>query len=783
MIDYEKELNSSQRKAVLYDDGPCLVIAGAGSGKTRVLTYKLAHLIEEGYNPSKLMALTFTNKAANEMKQRVEQLVGSSSARSMMVGTFHSIFARILRNYASLLGFTRDFTIYDTADSKSLIKKLIKEMELDPKVYNANDVAHTISNAKNHLCSPQAYAMDADYRRIDNFNNVPQMHALYAAYTERCKQANAMDFDDLLYLFNVLLRDFPDVLQQCQEQIDYLLIDEYQDTNASQYLIAKNLVATKNKIFVVGDDAQSIYSFRGANIQNILSFQRNFPNAQVFKLEENYRSSQNIVRVANDLIAKNTQGIPKELVSMRSDGEEVILKEYETARAEAEETVLDIIRLYNRFKQTSYSSFAILYRTNAQSRLFEEQLRKYQVPFRIYGGTAFFTRVEIKNILAYLRLQQNPNDDESFLRAITFPKRGFGEKSIAILRRYANERRSSLYVAAQLLAFREKLLPKGAQRKLSEFIQMLQTLIEFSPASFYDCVEETIERSGLRQEMKKDTTPEGISRFENMEEFLSSIRDYENSYISDDFMLGNDTHYSPRQMMGMYLENVTLITSQDSLNTEDENDRVTLMTIHAAKGLEFDEVYVTGLEQGIFPSDRLIYRDELEEERRLFYVAITRARNRCTLSLSNYRMINGISELMYPSRLLQDLNKKYINTQSRTLRWKLESMPKSAFYREEPTPLNEPFDFGSKSDASKSVETPNKKGAVSFTSAKVVKSRSKGMSKEQDFNEGDIVEHPKLGRGVVKAVRKVDASLVLTIAFDDGEERTVFTQFTRLTKV
>lgn len=751
MIDYEKELNASQREAVLYNDGPALVIAGAGSGKTRVLTYKLAHLIESGYNPQQLMALTFTNKAADEMKERVNQLVGSEVAREMMVGTFHSIFARILRKYAHLLGFNSYFTIYDTVDSKALIKKIIEEYQLDSKAYNPNLVLDIISDAKNHLISPKAYQEDTIRRRSDTFNGIPDLYQLYGIYADFCQRANAMDFDDLLFKFNVLLKDYPDVRKICQDNIAYLLIDEYQDTNASQYLIAKQLVGEKGNIFVVGDDAQSIYSFRGAQIDNILLFTKSFEGAKIFKLEQNYRSTKKIVGLANGLIRKNRQGIPKTLFTNRTDGNSIHINEYNSGREEATRITTDIFKQVNISpRKLSYSSFAILYRTNAQSRLFEELFRQYNIPYRIYGGMAFYSRSEIKNILAYLNILVNPYDDISFERILQYPRKGIGLKTIAILRFYATNHNISLYEAFLKVIKNPEELKNSTLKRLLVFNSQLGQFQKLDTSStFYEIVDYILKESGIYEELLKDKSPEGIARLENTKEFLNSVADFENFYRTERMQVERDTSINNMEMVSAFVESVSLITSQETDAEGDVTNRVTLMTIHAAKGLEFDSIYITGMEEGIFPSIRSNNAFELEEERRLFYVAITRAKDNCTISLARTRMRNGSNDLMIPSRFLKELDNRFIQYHSGRLSWELESMPQ---YKVE---LDE-----------ESIVVPT------FNNNSI---RSK-----YPYKEGDRVKHPLFGTGVVISVEGDIADLRVIVRFDNGVEKIVLPRFSKL---
>lgn len=783
MINYAKELNSSQREAVLYDDGPALVIAGAGSGKTRVLTYKLAHLIEQGYKPWRLMALTFTNKAANEMKNRVQSLVGSNDAQRMMVGTFHSVFARILRNFAHLLGYNRNFTIYDTADSKALVKSILKKLDIDAKAYVPNAILATISDAKNHLISPEAYAADSMRRRMDNFNGRPKLYEIYALYCKECKRANAMDFDDLLYQFNVLLRDFPDACDACQNAIDYLLIDEYQDTNASQYYIARKLVEKTNKIFVVGDDSQSIYAFRGAKIENILLFTKNFVGARVFKLEQNYRSTQNIVNLANGLITYNKHGIPKTLYSKRHIGKKTAINEYSTGREEAASIIQDIYSMVQANTTLTYNSFAILYRTNAQSRLFEEQLKQRNIFYRIYGGMSFYARAEIKNILAYLRFLANPNDNEAFMRIMGYPKKGIGNKTQAILASIATERDTSLYEATIISVQEDKWLKGGAKRKVNVFLEMLDELKHINCGTLFDATKEILKISRIDDDLRIDNTIEGIARRDNIKEFLNSIKDYQDEYEPNIGANNNEQPTEPniRGVIAQYIEGVSLITSQENDQNTSNTDKVTLLTVHAAKGLEFEHIYITGMEEGVFPSLQSSFGNDLEEERRLFYVAITRAKELCTISLARTRMRNGNNDFMLPSSFIKELDKELIEFHSDRMPWEISSMPHSNtsdLYENNMLPK---FDSSSPLEACDGlklftdIQQEESKTSFEKPSSKTTKTINNSI-----FSIGQKVQHNQFGIGIVRNIEGTGNDTKVVVEFNDGNIKTIFTRFSKL---
>ena len=807
MIDYEKELNPAQAEAVLYDDGPALVIAGAGSGKTRVLTYKLAHLLEEGYDPHKLMALTFTNKAAREMLSRVESMVGSRDTFRMKLGTFHSVFSRYLRIYAPLLGFTPNFSIYDTSDSKSLVKRIVKDMALDPKFYTPKLVLGRISHCKNNLITPEGYAAGGEYAEYDYRRGVPMLHSVYAAYVAQCRQANAMDFDDLLYYFNILLRDHPEVQAECAASVDYLLIDEYQDTNPSQYLIARRLVEAKQRIFAVGDDAQSIYSFRGASMQNILTFTHTFPSARLFKLEENYRSSQRIVALANSLIEHNVHRIKKEVFSNRAKGEKIDLYEMESGYREAQHVVESIYKRYCKHSDTSYGSFAILYRTNAQSRLFEDQLRQAGIPYRIYGGIAFYSRAEIKNVLAYLQLIANPHNNEAFERAAKYPRKGIGDKTLSLIRTEANNSKSSFFAAAGSLIARPDALPSSARTKLTAYLELIRD-ITYNPEgkTLVEWVQSILVRSQILDTLRADTSIEGHTQLENVNEFVSGVQEFEDETSADGLFFERGETTSLHDLLVLFLQGVTLIT--DNLETGENADAVHLMTIHAAKGLEFDHVYIVGLEEGLFPSMLSAEEENIEEERRLLYVAITRAKEYCSISFARYRAINGMTEYMIPSRFLRDLDMRYLNLHNCSADLKFTSRsndfaPLSSWGSsknrrgelgldfEDIAALNSSPSQGEKFPISEKKETsfaPSLQGAsgskraipIPYSQRKAPKGTPKGS---MDFSVGDIVQHPTFGRGVVTSVLDKGENSKIQVNFDTAGEKTILIRFASLKKL
>lgn len=651
MPNYIEELNEGQRAAVLYNDGPALVIAGAGSGKTRVLTYKIAYLLENGYCPWNILALTFTNKAAREMKERIARQVGTERARHLWMGTFHSMFLRILHAEAAQLGFTPQFTIYDTADSKSLLRSIIKEMQLDEKTYKPGMVQARISNAKNHLVTPAAYANNKEAYDGDCAARMPAVRDIYRRYWERCRQADAMDFDDLLFYTFLLFRDHADVLARYREQFRYVLVDEYQDTNFAQHSIVLQLAGEHRHVCVVGDDAQSIYSFRGADIDNILGFTKVYPGARIFKLEQNYRSTQTIVRAANSLIEKNQWQIRKEVFSEKEPGDALMV--YQAySDVEEGEIVVNKIAEMRRSSRCPYSDFAILYRTNAQSRVFEEAMRKRGMPYRIYGGLSFYQRKEIKDVIAYFRLAVNPNDEEAFKRIINYPARGIGDTTVGKIIAAATEHNVSLWsVLCEPSAYGLNL-NKGTAGKLQAFRELIVGFIEgAAEKNAYDMGVEIVRQASIINDVCQDNSPENLSRKENIEELVNGM---------SDFCAQRQEEGNMNIRLGDFLAEVSLLTDQDS-DEGDEDEKITLMTVHSAKGLEFKNVFVVGLEENLFPSSMAGDSPRaLEEERRLFYVAVTRAEEHCFLSYAKTRIRYGKMEFGTPSRFLKDIDARYL---------------------------------------------------------------------------------------------------------------------------
>ena len=691
-----EHLNDSQRVAVEYCDGASLVIAGAGSGKTRVLTYKIAWLLERGKEPGNetirpwnILALTFTNKAAREMKERIGRLVGEEEARYLQMGTFHSVFARILRAEAEHIGFNSNFTIYDQTDARSLVKTIIKEMQLDDKVYKPASVADRISMAKNHLLFPQAYAQSA-WARDDASQKRPQVMNIYIRYAERCRQANAMDFDDLLVQTWLLFQNHEDIRRKYVEKFHFVLVDEYQDTNFAQQAIVYQLTKERQKVCVVGDDAQSIYSFRGANIDNILNFQSQYNDTKLFKLEQNYRSTQLIVQAANSLIKRNERQIPKNVFSKNEHGEKLQLKPAYSDKEEAMIVCQDIKRI-RREDHCDWSDFAILYRTNAQSRSFEEQMRKENIPYRIYGGLSFYQRKEIKDVIAYFRLIANPNDEEAFKRIINYPARGIGDTTVGKIIQTAQMYGVSLWQVIKEPVLFPMDVSKGTMTKIQAFRELIEGWIgRVNSEDAYTLGHDIIMNSGISKDIYSGRDPEDISRQENLEEFLSGMQDFVESRREED---RGEEIYLPD-----FLQEVALLTDLDS-DDGDSNDKVVLMTIHSAKGLEFPTVFVVGLEENIFPSPMCTNSmRELEEERRLLYVAITRAEKHCILTCAQNRFRYGRMEYDTPSRFICDIDPELLEVQD-------ESRGQGRYAPQAPHRQTSPHDsFGGSYGGSRSPE-------------------------------------------------------------------------------
>ena len=779
MPDYIEELNEGQRNAVLYNDGPSLVIAGAGSGKTRVLTYKIAYLLENGYQPWNILALTFTNKAAREMKERIARQVGPERARHLWMGTFHSMFLRILHVEAGHIGFTSQFTIYDTADSKSLIRSIIKEMGLDEKVYKPGMVQARISNAKNHLVSPAGYANNKEAYEGDRAAKVPALRDIYQRYWERCRRADAMDFDDLLFYTFLLFRDHPEVLARYQDQFRYILVDEYQDTNFAQHSIVLQLAKNHQHVCVVGDDAQSIYSFRGADIDNILYFTKVYPDTKVFKLEQNYRSTQTIVRAANSLIEKNQWQIRKEVFSEKEKGEAIgVYQAY--SDVEEGDIVVNKIAELRREKRYAYSDFAILYRTNAQSRIFEEAMRKRSMPYRIYGGLSFYQRKEIKDVIAYFRLIVNPNDEEAFKRIINYPARGIGDTTVGKIIAAATGHNVSLWtVLCEPLAYGLNF-NKGTVGKLQAFRELISAFItDAAEKNAYEIGADIIRQSGIINDVCQDSSPENLSRKENIEELVNGM---------SDFCAQRQEEGNPNVLLGDFLSEVSLLTDQDS-DKDGDDEKITLMTVHSAKGLEFKNVFVVGMEENLFPSGMVGDSPRaLEEERRLFYVAITRAEEHCFLSYAKTRFRYGKMEFGSPSRFLKDIDIRFLRLPQDAGMFRRVEEEAAAFRRENArgfAPDREDAPYGGKERVSvrpkQQIIAPTvprnlKRVAPSANTAST--SPSAGGS-ANCVQQGQLIEHERFGLGEVLKVEGEGDNAKATIRFKNAGDKQLLLRFAR----
>ena len=743
MIDFLNDLNEAQLIAVKHMDGPSLIVAGAGAGKTRVLTYRIASLLSHHIKARSILALTFTNKAAREMKDRIARLVGDDVSRSLWMGTFHSIFARILRTEADKLGYPSTFTIYDAADSKSLVSSIIKELNLDSQIYKTNDVLGRISSAKNNLITPQAYSSNSQIRTIDEATRKPMIVEIYKVYSIRCKKSGSMDFDDLLLNTNILFRDFPEVLGKYQQIFNYILVDEYQDTNYSQYLIVNKLAAHHKNVCVVGDDAQSIYSFRGAKIENILNFKNDYPGYQLFKLEQNYRSTQTIVNAANSLISKNKGQIQKKVWSANDVGEKIKVLESETDRDEAF-AISNYIFDTHLNRQANFSKFAVLYRTNAQSRIFEEALRKRNIPYRVYGSLSFYQRKEIKDILAYLRVIINNNDNEALKRIINYPARGIGDTTLTKIEEYANQHEIPLWNLISVPTEHQLEINKSMEKKLIAFSELLQSFAaEMKTTEPYDLALKIINTTGIINDLKADNTHENISRVENVEELLNSIREYADNYQEE----GTPS-------LAEYMENVSLLTDADKEN-EKNKDVVSLMTIHAAKGLEFGYVCIAGMEESLFPSFMSVTNaNDLEEERRLFYVALTRAEKEAMLSYALNRYKWGVPTNCNPSRFISEISPQYLD------------FPKMERQTEQ------------KDESGYSDLPPEFKRIIS----------KRPFIADPDFipedpaliKEGMNINHQSFGKGKVLKIDGVLPNAKATVVFEGGEEKKLLLKFARL---
>lgn len=780
-FNYLDLLNPQQRDAVVYKDGPSLVIAGAGSGKTRVLTYKIVDLLSCGFEPYRIMALTFTNKAAREMKERIASAVGTKVSSRLWMGTFHSIFLRLLRSHSDMVGFKPGFTIYDTADTRSLLKIIVKELALDEKIYKPAVLACNISNAKNAMIDADQYLLNKDLVEADRRAKRPLTGRIYKLYCERCHRANAMDFDDILFFMNLLLRDHPDVRRHYQEFFRYILVDEYQDTNFAQHLIISQLVGESRNLCVVGDDAQSIYSFRGANIGNIINLEKRYPGLRIFKLERNYRSTQNIVNAAGSLISRNTNQLKKNVYSENEPGAPVeVIRTY--SDMEEAYLVANLISASKLSCHDSFDDYAILYRTNAQSRVLEEALRKRNISYRIYGGLSFYQRKEIKDVIAYFRMTINPDDDEALRRVINYPARGIGETTMKKIQACATENGKSLWEIISDVKNYNVGINSGTVRKLEAFADLINLFIDDNSKSDAFALGQLIyNRTGILTSLAHDNTPESISKQENLSELLAGLKDFTESRREEEA----DADVSMRA----FLSEVMLATDQDE---KDEKDvpKVTLMTVHAAKGLEFKHIYVVGVEEELFPSSMSMDSlAQIEEERRLLYVAITRAKVTCTLTFAGSRFRNGQTMLTKPSRFLSDIDPRYlklvssvdiadssdakfINPASAYNRYERGDRPARSFaegkFRDYGTPSSRP-DYGRR--ALRDINAIDKSIGYGI----------KPMHTPDELAIGMEIEHPKLGIGTIQSMGNVQGEPTITVDFGVMGVKKLLLKFAKFT--
>ena len=759
-MSYLDELNKSQRDAVENIYGPTMVIAGAGSGKTRVLTYRIAYMLDQGIDPFNIMSLTFTNKAAREMTERIGKIVGSSEVKNITMGTFHSVFSRILRYNADRLGYPTNFTIYDTQDSKSLIKEIVKSFNLDDKLYKPSNVLGRISSAKNILISPEAYNQNKEILSEDAQTKRPEIGRIYTAYAQRCFKAGAMDFDDLLFQTNVLLRDFPDVLAYYQQKFKYILVDEYQDTNYAQYLIVKKLAAVYENICVVGDDAQSIYSFRGANIQNILNFRKDYPDYKLFKLEQNYRSSKNIVEAANSVIGRNQDQIKKNVWTDNVEGDKINVIRSLTDNEEGK-IITNKIYDIKQSKGLSYSDFAILYRTNKQSRAFEESMRKLNIPYKIFGGLSFYQRKEIKDLLAYFRLATNNKDEEAVKRVINYPLRGIGKTSFENIVITANDFGVSIWEVISDFNKYPAKLNQSTKNKIYEFVTMIKSFsAQLDSMNAFELAKLIAKSSGILKDLHadKDKGPEEIERYQNIEALLAGIKEFTVSKGDDEGKSLSD-----------FMLDVALLTDAELSTDEDDQNYVTLMTIHSSKGLEFPNVFLVGLEENLFPSQMALHsRTELEEERRLFYVAVTRAKDACTLSYATSRFIWGNLITAEPSRFIDEIDAKFLNFETPERRGGRSLNSRASGF-------DKPYVGG----LNKTMSAPSGMKPVATVTSSSSKSDTLGL----DLKVGYNVEHAQFGKGKITAIEGTGQDKKATIFFLGKGAKTLLLRFANLTVV
>ena len=773
MADILQGLNNPQKEAVTTVEGPVMVIAGAGSGKTKALTHRIAYMIQEGINPFSIMALTFTNKAAKEMKDRIMKLVDPHAARNVWMGTFHSVFARILRIEAQHLGFTQDFTIYDTDDSKQLINSILKERELDTKAYPAKYILHRISMVKSALYTPEDYCNNFEIQQQDIRANKPLVGEIFKTYNNRLQRANAMDFDDILFYTNVLLRDFHEILYKYQQRFEYILVDEYQDTNYAQYLIIRRIAAMRENICVVGDDAQSIYGFRGANIQNILNFKNDYPEQKLIRLEQNYRSTKTIVNAANSVIEHNKDQIKKKVWSDKEEGELITILRA-TSDNEEGTLVANSIFGYKMSHQLNNKDFAILYRTNSQSRSLEEALRKKNIPYKIYGGLSFYDRKEVKDLLAYFRVVINPYDEQALLRIINYPARGIGKTTIERLMVVANERNKGIW---DVIASDNEPMPQdfnaGTANKLRNFaimIKSFQTLLNKQNA--IELAKHICNTVGIIKDLKEDDTPEGIARVQNIEELLNAIMEFSDKQVDE--VTGEQNEVT----LNKFMEDVALLTDQDKKEDEDA-DYVTLMTIHSAKGLEFPYVYIVGLEENLFPGiQSLSTREDLEEERRLFYVALTRAEKKLVLSHAESRYRWGNLTLSEPSRFIEEIDQSLIEKTKKASFRGTSSFNEGVNFS---NPFSKSFQATREYQKKTTENTSNVNRATQNTnSGQKYNSSDFNPATPEEIVEGMIVLHQKFGQGRVEKVEGIGPNKKATVFFDECGTKQLMLKFAKL---
>ncbi len=806
-------LNRAQAQAVINYDVASLIIAGAGSGKTRVLTSRIAYMIEKGVEPSSILALTFTKKAADQMRERIEQMMPDGSSKWINMGTFHSLFSRILRANAEAIGFTSNYTIYEPSDCKNLVKSIIKEMNLGDDIYKPNVILSRISFAKNSLVTPAAYVANTAYATEDRRLRIPEFGNIYTTYCQRCKRNDSMDFDDLLLQTNILFRDHPDILALYQEKFKYILVDEYQDTNSAQYIIIRRLSQLHNKVCVVGDDAQSIYSFRGAKIENIMNFRRDYPQAMTFKLEQNYRSTQTIVDAANSVIERNSKRMEKKCFSAGEQGEKIKVVRAYTDREEAQ-LVADSIR--DRIRETSsdeYAEMAVLYRTNNQSQAIEEALRRRNIPYKIYKGSSFYDHKEIRDTLAYVRLVCNPRDDEAFKRIINYPARGIGATSVERIATLATERGVSMWEAIDTLVAEPVTdsIQKAIVKKVTEFVALIRTLSESRQVkSLYDFGLELASRSGILPLYRMDNSPESASAVDNIEELLNSMQLFTEQRDAE--IRNGEREEEDVASLEEWLQNVMLMTDMDK-ESEDDKNRVTLMTVHSSKGLEYKYIYIIGVEENLFPSQRAVESGDIEEERRLFYVAITRAKVAAMISYAEMRFKWGNMEFSRPSCFLREIDPRYLEIAEDEER----DLPRRTAPRQAPQSggssrtggysgnrggggaaideLRRRYDYRSQ-QRQQSENTPqgrSSQGAmptprpISTEGMRKVGVRAQSSENQAvvacNYSIGDKVEHPRFGQGEIKGIESLATDNKLIVDFGDAGEKTLLAKFAKLTKL